>query len=186
MSTDAFNPLTHLRRLRQAQYLRRGSGHVLPSWALAEVDLSAAQAAWLLRAVCGWHALPARGLNVTGSGAVPLVDLVARLADHGVLLGACRVADLRALHRGDVVMLGDEIAERLFGGPAIAGGGLALVIDAGAQVLRLSPALAPDPLSCRVAELQAGWPGWVLRSRLRSDIQRAAAAWSASAAAAAV
>ena len=184
--SPALNPLTHLRRLRRARRLRQGSGHVLPAWALAEVNLSAAQAAWLLRTVCSFHALPVRGLGVAGSAIVPLVDLVTQLADRGVLLGACRVADLRALARGDVVMLGDEVAARLFGGPARAGGGLALVIDAGAQVLRLSPALAPDPLSCRVAELQGAWPGWVLRSRLRSDLQHAAAAWSASAAAAAV
>jgi hypothetical protein len=174
MST-AFNPLTHLRRLRQARRLRRGSGHELPAWALAEVSLSAAQSAWLLRTLCGWHALPSRGLD--SAGAAPLVDLITRLADHGVLLGACRVADARALCRGDVVMLGDEVGARLFGGPAIAGGGLALVIDAGAQVVRLSPALAPDPLSCRLAELQAAWPGWVLRSRLHPGLRPRGSGW---------
>jgi hypothetical protein len=42
------------------------------------------------------------------------------------------------------------------------------VIDAGAQVVRLSPALAPDPLSCRVGDLQCALPGWVLRSRLEA------------------
>lgn len=162
------NPLTHLRRLRQARRLRRGCGHELPRWALAEVRLDAAQAAWLLRTVCSWHALPSRRLATAEPGPAPLRDLIARLADHGVQVQACRAAEVRALRSGDVVMLGDDPAGRLFGGPAALGGGLALVIDAGAQVVRLSPALAPDPLSCRVDELQCAWPGWVLRSRLEA------------------
>lgn len=176
MST-ALNPLTHLRRLRQARRLRRGAGDEMPPWALAEVELSAAQAAWLLRAVCSWHALPSRGLAAAGIGAAALVDLITRLADHGVLLGARRMADPRALCRGDVVMLGDDAAARLFGGPAVAGGGLALVIDAGVQVVRLSPALAPDPLSCRLAELQAAWPGWALRSQLQPGLRLRGGGW---------
>lgn len=173
----ALNPLTHLRRLRRARLLRRGSGHEMPAWALAELNLSATQAAWLLRTVCGWHALPLRGLAAADAGAAPLAGLVARLADHGVLLGACRVADARAMRRGDVVMLGDEVALRLFGGAAIAGGGLALVIDVGAQVARLSPAGAADPLSCRVGELQAAWPGWVLRSQLLPGLRPRGGGW---------
>lgn len=176
MST-AYNPLTHLRRLRQAHRLRRGSGHELPAWALAEVNLSAMQSTWLLRTICGWHALPTRGLVVTDQAAAPLRDLIVRLAAHGVLLAACRVADARALCTGDVVMLGDEAAVRLFGCPAMAGGGLALVIDAGAQVVRLSPAGAPDPLSCRVTELQAAWPGWVLRSQLQTSLRPRGGGW---------
>jgi hypothetical protein len=35
-----------LRRLRLAPRLRRGCGHELPLWVLAEVCLDAAQAAW--------------------------------------------------------------------------------------------------------------------------------------------
>lgn len=165
----AFNPLAHLRRLQQARRLRRGDAPELPAWALSELELSTLQANWLLRSLCGWHALPWRALAVDAPS--PLRELIARLADHGVLVGARRVADARGLCRGDVVMLGDAVAARLFGGAAVAGGGLALVVDAGAQVVRLSPALAPDPLSCRLHEVQATWPGWVLRSRLHQGLR---------------
>ncbi len=86
--SPAFNPLTHLRRFHQARRLRQGSGHQLPAWALGEIKLSPAQAAWLMRSVCSWHALPRRGAAAVGcpadGAAVPLVDLMVRLADQGL------------------------------------------------------------------------------------------------------
>ena len=165
------------RRLRQARQLRKGSGLALPSWALAEVTFSPAQAHWLLRTLCGWHAVPLRAAPPAAASAVPLVDLVAQLAVRGIELRACRLADARALGRGDVVILGDGAASRLFGDAAAAGGGMALVIDAGSHTLRLSPALAPDPLSCRGHELQGSLVGWVLRSELRQRLRHDRGAW---------
>lgn len=175
--TLTFNPMTHLRRLRQARQLRLGSGHELPAWALAEVRFSAAQAGWLLRTLCNWHALSPRGATPAGDAAVPVADLMESLSQRGISLRACRLADAQGLRRGDVVMLGDDAANRLFGGPAAAGGGMALVIDAGPRILRLSPALVPDPLSCRCTELRGLLVGWVLRSQLQPGPRALRAGW---------
>ena len=174
---DALAPLRRWRRSRQARRLRRGGGPVLPAWALSELMLSPLQAHWLLRTVCGWHALPLRDARPPAGAAVPLVDLRACLAGRGVDLRAWRLADARSLARGDVLILGDDAAARLFGGPAAAGGGMALVIDAGAHTLRLSPALAPDPLSCRCRDVQGSLAGWVLRSELQPALRGARQGW---------
>jgi hypothetical protein len=165
------------RRLRQARARRKASGVALPSWALAEVTLSAAQAQWLLRTVCGWHALSLRDVAPWVGRAVPLVELMTSLAARGVELRACRLADAQSLARGDVLILGDDAAARLFGGPAVAGGGMALVIDAGSHTLRLSPALAPDPLSCRCRDVQGSLVGWVLRSDLQPALRGSRQGW---------
>lgn len=178
MTNLAFLRCLPWRRLRQARHLRKGSGLALPSWALAEVTLSPAQAQWLLRTLCGWHALPLRAAPPTAAAAqVPLVDLMAQLATRGIELRACRLADARALGRGDVLILGDGAAARLFGDAAAAGGGMALVIDAGSHTLRLNPALAPDPLSCRGHDLQGSMVGWVLRSELRQRLRQDRGGW---------
>ncbi len=162
----AFNPLTHLRRLQQARRLRRGAGHELPAWALGEVTLSAAQAAWVQRALFGWFALPLRqGLPAQGAP-MRLQALTVQLAAQGLQLRACRLGDPGVLQRGDVIWLADDAAARLFGDSAAQGGGLALVVDAGAEVLRLSPALAPDALSCRATDLRCHLGGWVLRAQM--------------------
>lgn len=139
---------------------------MLPAWALTEVSVGLAQASWLQRCLCSWHALPVRAAMTTGDAAVPLSALIDNLAQQGVLLRACRLADARGLARGDVVMLVDDAASRLFGAAAAAGGGMALVIDAGAHNVRLSPALAAEAHSCRAADLQGALAGWVLRSQL--------------------
>lgn len=172
------NPFHFLRRLRQARALRRGSGHALPDWALAEVTLGADQAAWLLRTVCHWHALPVQGTADVAGPTVPLAAVTARLARRGVRLQACRLASTRDLSRGDVLMLADDAAQRLFGGPPVAGGGMALVIDVGSSHLRLSPALAPDPLSCRWVDVRGSLAGWVLRSRLQALPRSAQVTWA--------
>lgn len=165
------------RRLRLARPRRSAPAAALPSWALAELTLSPAQALWLLRTLCAWHALPLRDAPPWSGSAVPLVELMSRLTARGVELRACRLADARSLVRGDVLILGDGAATRLFGGPAAAGGGMALVIDAGTHTLRLSPALAPDPLSCRCRDVQDSLVGWVLRSDLRPALRGSRPGW---------
>lgn len=170
-------PWRHLRHLRRAPPRRNAAAVALPAWALAEVTLSPAQAHWLLRSLCGWHALPLRDEGAWFGRAVPLVELMTSLAARGVELCACRLADPRSLARGDVLILGDEAAARLFGGPAAAGGGMALVIDAGTQTLRLSPALAPNPLSCRCRDVQGSLVGWVLRSELHPALRGSCQGW---------
>jgi hypothetical protein len=153
-----------LRRLRHARAWRRATQAALPACALAELNLGAAQAAWLLRTVCSWHALPVQGTADVAGTTLPLALVMQRLAARGVQLQACRLAQAQDLQRGDVLMLADDAAQRLFGGPLVSGGGMALVIDAGSSHLRLSPALAPDPLSCRWADVRGSLAGWVLRS----------------------
>ncbi len=166
----AFNPMTHVRRLQQARRLRRGAGLELPAWALGEVTLSAAQAAWLQRALFGWFALPLRqGLPARGAP-VSLQAVTVQLAAQGLHLRACRLGDPGVLQRGDVIWLADDTAARLFGASAAQGGGLALVVDAGAEVLRLSPALAPDALSCRGVDLRRQLGGWVLRAQVAPSV----------------
>ena len=176
MSID-FNPLTRLRRWRQTQLLRRDCGLDLPGWALAEVSFTPVQAQWLLRSLCAWHALPLRHAAAPATAAVPLAALGPQLADLGITLRACRLADARALHAGDVLIVVDDAAQRLFGDACMQGGGLALVVAAGSQTVRLSPALAPDPLSCRCTDLQGALVGWVLRSQVRPERVRGGAAW---------
>lgn len=170
-----FNPMNPWRRLQLTRRLRRGSGEVLPAWALGELSLSAAQAAWLQRTLFGWYALPLReGLSPRGAP-LALPALIERLSAQGLALRACRLAEPAALCRGDVVWLADDAAARLFGEDAALGGGLALVVEAGTELLRLSPALAAQALSCRGAELRGQLAGWVLRSHLQGGNGVAAA-----------
>jgi hypothetical protein len=173
----SLHPIHLLRRLRRARQLRRGCGDALPAWALTEVSFSRAQASWLQRCLCGWHAVPVRAAMAGAGQAVPLAVLVDTLAEQGVQLRACRLADARGLARGDVLMLADAAAQRLFGAASAPGGGMALVIDAGEHNVRLSPALAANAVSCRTADLHGALAGWVLRSQLHPAWRPARPGW---------
>ena len=166
-----------MRRRHQTHQWHQGSGRALPRWALSEVTFTPAQAQWLCRTLCAWHALPWRDNRPWDGPAVLLASLTARLAAQGIDLRACRLADARALNRGDVLILGDEAAARLFGAAAGMGGGMALVIDAGPHTLRLSPALAADPLSCRSRDLHGSLLGWVLRGDLQPALRGTRQGW---------
>lgn len=168
----AFQPLTHLRRLGALRAARRPPADGLrpiPIWALAEVTLSAAEAAWLQRAQLCCHGLPARSAAPT-QGRVGLVETLAPLLQQGLVLRACRLDDVRALRRGDVIWL--------HGQPAAADGDrLALVVDTGADWLRLGPALADGPLTCRHAELRGLAGGWLLRTEQGAPVQGPDSDW---------
>lgn len=164
--------LARWRRRRLARHVLRACGLGLPAWAVSEVTFSPPQAAWLHRSLCLWHlrAGADRALaQDAASAAVPLPALCSALARHGIALQACRLADPRALQRGDVMVLSDAAARRLFGEAAIGGGGLVLVVEAGHSMLRLSPALSPRPLNCPVDKLQGALAGWVLRSQVVAE-----------------
>jgi hypothetical protein len=153
----------------RARRVLRACGTGLPAWALSEVTFSPPQAAWLHRSLCLWHLRAGADRPLQGYGPVPLPGVTAGLARQGVALQACRLADPRALRRGDVLVLSDAAARRLFGEAAIGGGGLALVVEAGSQAVRLSPALSPRALSCSVDRLHGALAGWVLRSQVAGD-----------------
>lgn len=164
--------LARWRQRRLARHVLRACGLGLPDWAVSEVAFSAPQAAWLHRSLCLWHlrAGADRALAQAAAPAnVPLSALRSGLARHGIALQACRLADPRALQRGDVVVLSDAAARRLFGEAAIGGGGLVLVVESGRHTLRLSPALSPRPLNCTVDKLHGALAGWVLRSRVMAE-----------------
>ena len=148
----------------RARQVLRACGGGLPAWALSEVTFSPPQAAWMHRSLCLWHLRAGADRPLHGYGPVPLSKVTDSLARLGVALQACRLADPRALRRGDVLVLSDAAARRLFGEAAIGGGGLALVVEAGSQAVRLSPALSPRALSCSVDKLHGALAGWVLRS----------------------
>jgi hypothetical protein len=168
----AFQPLSPLRRLRALRAARqpRPTGlRAIPIWALGEVTLTAAEAAWLQRAQLCCFGLPAR-TAVSTRACVSLGEALAPLAQLGLALRACRLDDVRALRRGDVIWLD--------GPPATAGEGrLALVVDAGADWLRLSPALADGPLTCRHAELRGLAGGWMLRAESGAPTPAADSDW---------
>jgi hypothetical protein len=175
---------TWLARWRQrwrARQVLRACGGGLPAWALSEVSFSPPQATWLHRSLCLWHLRAGADRPQHGHGPVPLAQVTDRLARLGVALQACRLADVRALRRGDVLVLSDAAARRLFGEAAIGGGGLALVVEAGAQAVRLSPALSPRALNCSVDKLHGALAGWVLRSRA-VEAPAGRGAWAMSAA----
>lgn len=177
-------PTPWVARWRQrwrARQLLRACGGSLPAWALSEVSFSPPQAAWLHRSLCLWHLRAGADRPVPGPGPVPLSRVTDGLARFGVALQPCRLADPRALRRGDVLVLSDAAARRLFGESAIGGGGLALVVEAGSQAVRLSPALSPRALSCSVDKLQGTLPGWVLRSQA-ADAAAGRSRWSLAAA----
>ena len=158
---------TWIARWRQrwrARQVLRACGVGLPDWALSEVTFSPPQAAWLHRSLCLWHLRAGADRPLHGHGPMPLAQVTGGLARQGIALQACRLADPRALRRGDVLVLSDAAARRLFGEAAIGGGGLALVVEAGSQAVRLSPALSPRALSCSVDKLHGALAGWVLRS----------------------
>lgn len=168
----AFHPLTHLRRLGAWRAARRlpGTGlRPIPIWALGEVTLTAAEAAWLQRAQLCCFGLPARAA-APSAASVGLGEALAPLVQQGFVLRACRLDDVRALRRGDVIWLD--------GLPAAPDGArLALVVDAGADWLRLSPALADGPLTCRHAELRGLAGGWMLRADCGAPAQGADSDW---------
>lgn len=150
---------------RLARRLRRSCGADLPAWATSELHFTPPQADWLHRSLCLWHrrALPARrGRDDTLTS---LPQLAQALGGQGVRLQACRVVRPAAVRSGDVMLLSDAAARRLFGEHALGAGGLALVVQAGSQALRLIPALACGAVHCPVEQLQGLWPGWVLRSQ---------------------
>ena len=155
----------------RARLVLRACGTGLPAWALSEVTFSPPQAAWLHRSLCLWHLRAGADRPPHGDGPVPLPGVAAGLARRGIALQACRLADARALRRGDVLVLSDAAARRLFGEAAIGGGGLALVVEAGTQAVRLSPALSPRALSCSVDKLHGALAGWVLRSHVAQTAQ---------------
>jgi hypothetical protein len=166
-----FQLLNSLRQLRLARLLRRACGADLPGWALAEVSFSPAQADWLLRTLCGWHAQAWRADAPVPAGPMPLAALRQGLARRHIQLRACRLADPRALARGDVVLLTPAAMQRLFGPDVERGDGLALVIECGSESLRLRPAGGAAALSCRSADLHGALVGWVLRSRVEPNPQ---------------
>lgn len=159
-----FQPLALLRRLRHARAFRSGCGLELPGWALTEVRFSLEQAAWLHDSLCSWHARRARPGGLPSAQSVSMLELSVSLAERQVRLRACRLADARALRRGDVAVLGRPAVQALLGSPGDTGGGLALVIEAGAQTLRLRAAGAGDAVTCRTEVLNGALLGWVLRS----------------------
>lgn len=164
--------LARWRQRRLARFVQRACGLGLPDWAVSEVTFSAPQAAWLHRNLCLWH-LQAGADRALSQAAAPapvrLSALCAGLARYGIALQACRMADPRALQRGDVVVLSDAAARRLFGEAAIGSGGLVQVLEAGRPNLRLRPALSPRPLSCPADKLQGALAGWVLRSHVVAE-----------------
>lgn len=159
-------PLSWLRRVRLVRALHRDGGHVLPRWALAEVTLPAAQAAWLLRSLCRWHAVPAAD-TAAGTGALSVPQLAERLADRGVLLQACRAGTVQALRRGDLLVLADGAVAQLSGQAGSAEGDLVLVLGVGPDGLSLAVPAVSQALHCTPAALQAVLAGWVLRSQLQ-------------------
>jgi hypothetical protein len=168
----AFQPLTHLRRLgawRAARRLPATGLRPIPIWALGEVTLSAAEAAWLQRAQLCCFGLPARAAASSGAS-VGLGEAMAPLVQQGLVLRACRLDDVRALQRGDVVWI-----EGLPAAPD--GARLALVVDAGADWVRLSPALADGLLSRRHAELRGLVGGWMLRAESGAPAQGGDSDW---------
>lgn len=170
----AFNPLDFLRRLRVVRRPRPTGLRPLPIWALGELRLTAAEAAWLQRAQLCCLGLPTR-VEPRSRTSPSLGETFAPLAQHGFVLQAFRFDDLRLLRRGDVIWL--HAAATVREGTADPGGRLALVVDAGADWLRLSPALADGPLTRRHAELRGMTGGWLLRAELRSPAPTVAAHW---------
>jgi hypothetical protein len=154
-----------LRWRRPATRQRFSAGDPLPGWALGDLSLSSAQLSWLHRSVLSWHAVPLKRETPISDTGWPLARIAQWLAQDGIELHACRVTGLRSIERGDVLMLRDADALRLFGSVAVGGGGMALVIDAGPERLRLSPALASGPSSWRGRDIAPALVGWVLRSR---------------------
>lgn len=158
-----------LARWRQrllARRVLRACGLGLPAWALSEVEFSAPLAAWLHRSLCLWHVRAGADRPLPTVAAVPLSTLSTSLARQGIAVRACRMAHPRRLQRGDVLVLSDPAARRLFGEAAIGGGGLALVVEAGTQFVRLSPAMSSRALNCPVDKLHGALAGWVLRSQV--------------------
>lgn len=166
---QALSPLRRLRALRAARQPRPTGLRAIPIWALGEVTLTAAEAAWLQRAQLCCFGLPAR-TAVSTRTCVSLGEALAPLVRQGLVLQACRLDDVRALQRGDVIWLD--------GLPAAPDGARpALVVDAGADWLRLSPALADGPLTCRHAELRGLAGGWMLRAESGAPAQGADSDW---------
>lgn len=148
----ALNPLTHWRR-------SRGDGRS-PRWAFGAMAQSAAadlaaigaqEACWLQRVL-----LSCFGLTVCARERLPavcgLADLAAELASRDLTLHACRLRDVRELRRGDVIRLDAVRAARLCA--ALEGEGLAVVVDDGAQWLRLRAASSDQLLTCARSTLR--------------------------------
>lgn len=159
-------PLAWWRRARRVRALRRHGGHVLPGWALAELMLPAAQAAWLLRSLCRWHAVPSAD-TAAGTGPLSMPQLAERLAARGVLLQACRAGTVQALQRGDMLVLADGAVAQLSGQAGTDEGDLVLVLGVSAHELSLALPARSQALRCAPAQLQAVLAGWVLRSQLQ-------------------
>jgi hypothetical protein len=177
----SIRPLALWHRLRRAKALRSSCGLELPVWALNEVCFSPVQAAWLQESICAWHARRAMAGWPSSAGQVSMLDLSVALAERQVRLRACRLSDAGALRRGDVAVFGLHPAQRLLGVSSDTGGGLALVIEAGSQFVRLRAAGQVDAVTCRTADLKGALLGWVLRSdpMLPTPSAGHGSAWSA-------
>lgn len=129
------------------------------------------QALWIVRTVLAWHALPSRCSLPIDSPRVALHDVAAWAAERGVTLRLQRVGSVAQLQRGDLVALrGNADAQ-------VPGLVLALVIEAGPERLRLSPALARDPIDCHARDLRGRLAGWVLRGELAPAFASAVSGW---------
>lgn len=135
------------------------------------VHVTPTQALWIVRTLLAWHTLPSRGVVPVDAPRVPLADVARWAGDRGVLLKLERVAGVHRLQRGDLVALRSDA------GASVPGIVLALVIEAGPERLRLSPALARDPIDCRARDLRGRLAGWVLRGQLSPAFASAVSGW---------
>lgn len=139
--------------------------------AFDRVHVTPTQALWIVRTLLAWHALPSRGALPIDAPRVPLADVARWAGERGVVLKFDRVAGVPHLQRGDLVALRSEA------GASVPGIVLALVIEAGPDRLRLSPALAREPIDCRARDLRGRLAGWVLRGELSPAFASAVSGW---------